>query len=81
MNRSKTARRRAALPIGRVSDTHGEYVRPTALTTPECTGLYVASVERRAAIDVARSWISKIGCYESPYAVTGGMVRQNRTQA
>ena len=31
-------------------------------------------VERHAAIDMACPWISKIGCYETPRAVTGGKV-------
>ena len=55
-----------------MSDTHGKDVRPTALTTPECTGLYVASVERQMATHMAHSWVSKTGCYENPHAVTGG---------
>ena len=32
-------------------------------------------------MEMARSWISKTGCYESPYAVTGGMILRNRAQA
>ena len=31
-------------------------------------------VERHTAIDMACPWISKIGCYETPRAVTGGKV-------
>ena len=44
--RTKPAQRWAASPICRVSDTHGENVRPTALTTSECTGLNVVSVSK-----------------------------------
>lgn len=44
--RTKPAQRWAASPICRVSDTHGENVRPTALTTSECTSLNVASVSK-----------------------------------
>ena len=31
-------------------------------------------VERHTAIDMACPWISKIGCYETPFAVTVGKV-------
>ena len=39
--------------------------------TSECTNLNVDVVERSQAI-WRYSWISKNGCYESPFAVTGG---------
>ena len=58
-----------------MSDTHGENVRPTALTYSR---MYESKrceyVERHTAIDMACPWISKIGCYETPFAVTGGKV-------
>lgn len=80
--RPKPAQRWAASPICRVSDTHGENVRPTALTTSECTGLNVASVSKGIRpFSMACPWISKTGCYETPHAVTGGKVFRDRAQA
>lgn len=59
----------------RVSDTHGENVRPTALTTSECTSLNVVSMPKGCGhFKMACPWMSKIGCYETPRAVTGGKV-------
>ena len=58
-----------------MSDTNGENVRPTALTTSECTGLNVVSMPKGCGhFNMACPWMSKTGCYENPHAVTGGKV-------
>ena len=73
--RTKPAQRWAVSPICRVSDTHGENMRPTALTTSDCTSLNVVSMPKGCGhFKMACPWISKIGCYETPRAVTGGKV-------
>ena len=60
------------LPICRVSNTHGENVYTKTLT------YFQMKKSRRLNLSNGKlpsmmvcSWISKIGCYENPYIVTG----------
>ena len=47
--------------------------------SPEGTSLNIAFVERQKAMrTMARSWKSKMGCYEIPCAVTGGTAKAER---
>ena len=47
--------------------------------SPEGTSLNIAFVERQKAMrTMARSWKSKMGCYEIPCAVTGGAAKAER---
>ena len=47
--------------------------------SPEGTSLNIAFVERQKAMrTMARSWKSKMGCYEIPCAVTGGAAKAGR---
>ena len=65
-----------------MSDTHGENVRPTALTHFRMYESKRLNVSKGTLpFNMECPWTSKIGCYETPHAVTGSKVHPNWTQA
>lgn len=62
------------LPICRVSDTHGENSpEMRGLTNCRMYGSKRCICRKASTVNTGYGGISKTGCYESPYTVTGGI--------